>query len=139
MGFLAAKCMSDYDVVRGTDVVIGNTYCINIYDNIIITIWFLCQFTNGWVHEYLGSLRKTGETHHTVPSHWLFKLFTCPNYVAEIMGWVFFTLLSINSDMNINDLKYMAGCMVFTTIGAVQMSIWTKLKLKRNKNMIKNQ
>ena len=80
----------------------------------------LCQWANFRCHVLLTRLRKPGETAYKIPRGFLFEFITCPNYTAEILGWLFF---------NIGTQTLMGYA--FMLSGAFQMYLWAVQKHKR--------
>jgi very-long-chain enoyl-CoA reductase len=103
-----------------------------LYYNNVIGLWFLCQLGNGYCHYYLSTLRTDNNFSHIIPKNYLFQLVCCPNYTFEIMGWLLFTLLSINYNI------YFMVKFGFSFIGACQMYVWAKGKHKRYKKLYEN-
>lgn len=82
-------------------------------------VWALSQLVNFSVHWQLAHMRrKEGDADRAPPSGALFALVACPNYTAEVAGWVGWSLLS----------QITAGW-VFTLVGFVQMADWALKKL----------
>lgn len=74
----------------------------------------LCQLANFRCHVILANLRPPGSpSGYVIPRGFLFNLITCPNYTAEILGWVCFTVAT----------QTLAAA-VFTLVGAAQMAQW---------------
>ncbi|EFN57949.1 hypothetical protein CHLNCDRAFT_20573 [Chlorella variabilis] len=80
----------------------------------------LCQFANFRCHVILANLRPAGAKGYVIPRGFLFNLITCPNYTAEILGWVGFTVATQT-----------AAAALFTLVGAGQMARWALGKHKR--------
>ncbi|KAL4447369.1 hypothetical protein ABPG77_007402 [Micractinium sp. CCAP 211/92] len=81
----------------------------------------LCQFANFRCHVILANLRPAGAAKgYAIPRGFLFNLITCPNYTAEILGWVAFTVATQT-----------AAAGLFTLVGAAQMAQWAIGKHKR--------
>ncbi len=82
-------------------------------------IWALSQAANFAVHVQLAGMRGAeGDTKRAPPGGPLFALVACPNYTAEVLGWVGWSLLS----------QIGAGY-VFTLVGFAQMAEWSLKKL----------
>lgn len=72
-------------------------------------------------HVILANLRPAGAAKgYAIPRGFLFNLITCPNYTAEILGWVAFTVATQT-----------AAAGLFTLVGAAQMAQWAIGKHKR--------
>ena len=96
----------------------------------IVGAWIVCQMGNGYCHYYLANLRKPGSKEHVLPTNFLFRWVTCPNYTFEIIGWALFAFLTPDFyDMYV-DVK-----LLFCLIGAGQMYIWAKGKRRRYKKL----
>lgn len=80
----------------------------------------LCQFANWRCHVILSNLRSSGSGGYVIPRGFLFSFITCPNYTAEILGWVGFTVAT---------QTFPAA--LFTIVGALQMAQWAIGKHKR--------
>lgn len=84
--------------------------------------WFAAEALNGYTHLHLASLRSDGSREAKVPTAWPFKFVCSPNYTFEILSWVAFTAA----------LRSPAAA-AFTLVGAAQMALWSRGKLKRYK------
>jgi very-long-chain enoyl-CoA reductase len=87
----------------------------------------LCQVANYTCHVILAGLRprsSTGGGGYVIPHGFLFEYITCPNYTAEILGWVGFTVAT---------QTVAAG--IFTLVGAGQMGQWAIGKHARLKRL----
>lgn len=73
----------------------------------------LCQFANFRCHVILANLRPAGSKGYVIPRGFLFNFISCPNYTAEILGWVCFTVATQT-----------AAAGLFTLVGAAQMAQW---------------
>jgi very-long-chain enoyl-CoA reductase len=83
-----------------------------------LALWVAAQLTNYLVHAQLSGMRKQeGEKTRSPPKGFLFSLVSCPNYTAEVIGWVAWTGLTQIG---------MAG--LFTIAGLLQMSQWALAK-----------
>jgi very-long-chain enoyl-CoA reductase len=81
-------------------------------------LWCAAQLTNLAVHLQLAGMRKEeGDKDRKPPSGFLFSLVSCPNYTAEVLGWVAWTILTQVG---------MAG--LFTLAGLYQMTVWALAK-----------
>jgi very-long-chain enoyl-CoA reductase len=80
----------------------------------------LCQVANYRCHVILSNLRKPGSTEYVIPKGFLFDYITCPNYTAEVLGWIGFTVAT---------QTVTAG--LFTLVGAAQMAQWAAGKHAR--------
>jgi very-long-chain enoyl-CoA reductase len=96
-------------------------------DILYVCLWVLCQSGNMFCHVYLANLRKDGSREHVLPTNWLFRQVTCPNYTFEILGWLLFTLIG----QQYVDLWKLAFCCV----GAGQMYVWAGGKYRRYKKL----
>ena len=82
-------------------------------------VWLVSQATNFAVHWQLANMRGAeGDTARAPPGGPLFALVACPNYTAEVAGWVGWSLLS-----------QVAAGYAFTFIGFAQMADWALKKL----------
>ena len=81
--------------------------------------WLAAQAVNLAVHVHFAAARGGGDGDRTrdAPSGPLFYLVSCPNYTAEIAGWVAWTLLT-----------HVAAGGVFTLVGLAQMAQWALQK-----------
>ena len=70
----------------------------------------------------LANLRPPGATAYVIPRGFLFNIISCPNYTAEVLGWVAFTVAT---------QTLAAG--IFTLVGAGQMAVWAAGKHARLK------
>ncbi|GAB4814030.1 hypothetical protein N2152v2_001076 [Parachlorella kessleri] len=82
----------------------------------------LCQLANLRCHVILSNLRPAGTKGIGLPRGFLFNIISCPNYTAEILGWVGFTIAT---------QALPAG--IFTLVGAAQMAVWAAGKHRRLK------
>ncbi len=83
-------------------------------------LWVASQLTNLAVHLQLSGMRKEeGDRSRAPPSGFLFSLVTSPNYTAEVLGWVGWTVLS----------QVGMGA-AFTVVGLLQMGQWARDKYK---------
>lgn len=81
-------------------------------------LWVVAQTINFSVHYQLSTMRKSdGDTSRKAPSGILFSLVCCPNYTAEVLGWVAWSLLSS-----------IAMGWFFTIVGFAQMTEWALAK-----------
>jgi len=80
---------------------------------IALVLSMLCQLANWRCHVILANLRAPGVTGYVIPKGFLFDFITCPNYTAEILGWVGFTVATQASP-----------AAIFTLVGAAQMAQW---------------
>lgn len=109
-GFAAAVgyplCSADFRAPTKEAVVIG------------LGLWAASQLTNFLVHYQLSTMRSVeGEKKRSAPGGFLFSLVSCPNYTAEVLGWVGWTILSH---------VFFGG--VFTLVGLAQMTQWALAK-----------
>jgi len=76
--------------------------------------WLAAQAVNLGVHLQLAGMRPAeGSTDRRAPGGPLFALVSCPNYTAEVLGWVFWSAMC----------QVGAGY-VFTAVGFAQMLQW---------------
>lgn len=80
----------------------------------------LCQLANFKCHLILSGLRPPGGRGIGLPQGFLFNFISCPNYTAEIMGWVGFTVATQT-----------LPAALFTLVGAGQMAVWAAGKHRR--------
>jgi very-long-chain enoyl-CoA reductase len=98
---------------------------------VVVMLWSMCQFGNGYCHWYLANLRsdKTSRE-HILPTNFLFRRVVCPNYTFEILGWALFALLGYNTSNS-----YFIVRTIFCCAGAGQMFTWAKGKKRRYKKL----
>ncbi len=83
-----------------------------------VTLWVVSQLVNLAVHLQLAGMRsEEGDDARKPPEGILFSLVTCPNYTAEVLGWVGWSVAS-----NV----FMGYC--FTLVGLLQMGQWALQK-----------
>ena len=83
-----------------------------------VALWIASQATNFAVHAQLSGMRKEeGDKDRQPPKGFLFSLVSCPNYTAEVLGWVAWTTLT---------QIFMSG--FFTLAGLIQMTEWALSK-----------
>lgn len=146
IGYVGNKVESD---------TLRSLFNIQPFNFIIMGLWIICQFGNGYCHYYLANLRttkiilpkiensyltETPQNKHINPTNFLFTLVCCPNYGFEIIGWFLFSLLSnpmiITTSSNTSDVWiYFSVKFIFCMIGAIQMFEWAKGKKKRYKKL----
>ena len=82
-------------------------------------LWVASQLVNLAVHVQLAGMRAGGDGDNArrPPGGILFSLVTCPNYTAEVLGWVGWSMLS----------SIFVGY-VFTLAGLLQMAQWALKK-----------
>ena len=82
-------------------------------------LWAASQLTNLAVHLQLASMRSGGDGDNArrPPGGFLFSLVTSPNYTAEVLGWVGWSVLSS-----------IAMGYIFTAAGLLQMAQWALKK-----------
>jgi len=91
-------------------------------------LWFglglfvLSELCNLVSHIQLRNLRPAGTTDRKIPHGFLFELVSCPNYFAEVLAWVGFTILSQTF-----------AAALFTLVGFAQMYAWAVKKHLRYK------
>lgn len=81
---------------------------------------FMCQVANFWCHVILANLRPPGQTAYVIPRGFLFEFITCPNYTAEVLGWLLFTLATSA-----------LPALLFGAAGTFQMLQWAAAKHAR--------
>ena len=92
---------------------------------VALAVAVLCQLANLRCHVILANLRTSGSgTGYVIPRGFLFNYITCPNYTAEILGWVAFTVATQT-----------LPAAFFTLVGAGQMAVWAAGKHKRLRKM----
>lgn len=86
-----------------------------------LTIALVCQATNYKCHVILSNLRlgSTREA-YVIPRGFLFDIITCPNYTAEVCGWIAFSVAT-----------QALPAFIFAIVGAGQMAIWAAGKHAR--------
>ncbi len=83
-----------------------------------VGLWIASQLVNLGVHLQLANMRPAeGSTKRDAPGGPLFALVSCPNYTAEVLGWVAWSLATQVG------LGYL-----FTLGGFVQMADWARAK-----------
>lgn len=92
--------------------------------------WVLCELLNLYTHLHLASLRSDGSREAKIPTAWPWsRLQVCsPNYSFEIGSWVFYSLVTRSP-----------AAWAFTAVGAAQMAVWSRQKLKRYKRKFKGE
>jgi very-long-chain enoyl-CoA reductase len=68
----------------------------------------------------LANLRPPGQKAYVIPRGFLFEFITCPNYTAEILGWLLFTLATSA-----------LPALLFGAAGTFQMCQWAVAKHAR--------
>lgn len=78
-------------------------------------LWLVSQAVNFSVHWQLSRMRPGGDgsNDRKPPMGPLFALVSCPNYTAEVLGWVAWSLMT-----------QIGMAYAFTLVGLGQMSIW---------------
>ena len=100
-------------------------------DPAVIGLWCACQLGNAYCHYYLANLRRGQNTKdHILPTNFLFRIVSCPNYTFEILGWALFACLGYNG-LN----AYFGVKTLFCAMGAAQMYQWACGKKKRYKKL----
>jgi 3-oxo-5-alpha-steroid 4-dehydrogenase 1 len=61
-----------------------------------IILFILGFFTNQISDQILLNLRKGGKTGYYIPTGWLYKYVSCPNFLGEIMEWTGFAIMAWN-------------------------------------------
>jgi len=102
------------------------------YNMFVVGAWIACQLGNGYCHYYLANLRdpKSTKREHVLPTNFLFRMVTCPNYTFEILGWALFACLT----PKFYDAYFLVKAL-FCLVGAGQMYIWAKGKRRRYKKL----
>ena len=102
------------------------------YNMFVVLAWIVCQLGNGYCHYYLANLRPSGSTkrEHILPTNFLFRAVTCPNYTFEILSWALFACLT----PNFYDAYFLVKAL-FCLMGAGQMYVWAKGKRRRYKKL----
>ena len=76
------------------------------------------ELVNLAVHLQLGGMRPAElSKKRDAPGGPLFALVSCPNYTAEVLGWVGFSIMT-----------QVAASAIFTALGLYQMSVWALQK-----------
>ena len=81
-----------------------------------VSLWLASQLVNLAVHLQLAGMREGGRgssSERKPPTGPLFALVSCPNYLAEALGWVGWSLVT-----------HIAAAYIFTLVGALQMLSW---------------
>lgn len=87
--------------------------------------WAICECINGAVHlQFRLMKKKDGDKRHPIPRGPLFMFVSCPNYAAEVCGWIFFSIYT-----------KVAMSWIFTVCGFLQMLQWA---LQKHRGYIKN-
>lgn len=87
---------------------------------VALTLSLLCQLANYKCHVILSNLRPPGGHGYSIPRGFLFDYITCPNYTAEICGWILFAVAT-----------QCLPALIFAVVGAGQMAIWAAGKHAR--------
>ncbi|KAJ1451842.1 3-oxo-5-alpha-steroid 4-dehydrogenase-domain-containing protein [Pelagophyceae sp. CCMP2097] len=85
-----------------------------------VVSFFAFELLNLYSHAHLASLRSDGSRDVVLPTWLPFRYVTSPNYTFEILSWAAFTA-AFHSPV----------ALLFTAVGAAQMAVWSKQKLKR--------
>jgi very-long-chain enoyl-CoA reductase len=93
----------------------------------LMVFWALSEISNLVTHVILRNLRPPGTKERNIPNGFGFNMVSCPNYFFEILGWVFFSVLTGS-----------VTAWIFTVIGAVQMYFWALKKHSRYRKDFKN-
>jgi very-long-chain enoyl-CoA reductase len=80
---------------------------------VALTVALVCQLANYKCHVILANLRPPGSSDYVIPKGFLFEWITCPNYTAEICGWIAFSVAT-----------QCGAAGIFTAVGAGQMAQW---------------
>ena len=89
-------------------------------------IWGGFQSINLYTHLLLR-FNKLKNGKRTLPRSIFFKYVCCPNYTAEILGWLTYSIITGSS------MSYL-----FTLCGAIQMFIWARKKQANYKKTMKS-
>ena len=111
--YYSAAALVAWDVARRGDVAVSRAAA---------AAFFAFEALNGYTHLHLASLRADGSREAKVPTAWPFRHVCSPNYTFEILSWVSFTLAFRSP-----------AAAAFTLVGAAQMAVWSRGKLKRYK------
>ena len=111
--YYSAAALVAWDVARRGDVAVRRP---------AVAAFFLFEALNGYTHLHLAGLRADGSREAKIPTAWPFRYVCSPNYTFEILSWVAFTAA----------LRSPAAA-AFTLVGAAQMALWSRGKLKRYK------
>ena len=95
---------------------------------VFVGAWALCEVLNFYTHLHLASLRSDGSREAKIPTAWPFRKVCSPNYSFEIGSWIFYSLATRSP-----------AAWAFTALGALQMGLWSKQKLKRYKRKFKDE
>ena len=95
---------------------------------VFVGAWALCEVLNLYTHLHLASLRSDGSREAKIPTAWPFRRVCSPNYSFEIGSWICYSLATRSP-----------AAWAFTALGALQMGIWSKQKLKRYKRKFKDE
>jgi len=95
-------------------------------DVVFLALGMAMQGVNLGCHLHLASLRKEGDTGYRMPTWGPFRFIACPNYTAEIIGWICFSIAT-------QTLPSVA----FTLLGMYQMGQWAVQKYKRLRQQFK--
>ena len=83
-----------------------------------VALFLAAELVNGAVHLQLSGLRAAeGSDARPVPGGPLFALVSCPNYTAEVLTWVGWSLAS-----------QVGAAYAFTVVGGLQMASWALAK-----------
>eukprot|EP01116_Phalansterium_solitarium_P008440 TRINITY_DN22351_c0_g1_i1.p2 TRINITY_DN22351_c0_g1~~TRINITY_DN22351_c0_g1_i1.p2 ORF type:complete len:333 (+),score=60.70 TRINITY_DN22351_c0_g1_i1:111-1001(+) len=83
-------------------------------------LMLVSELSNFITHIQLRNLRPAGTSTRQIPRGFLFELVSCPNYFAEVMSWVGFSLMTQT-----------VAAVLFTLVGFAQMYAWAVKKHKR--------
>ena len=99
---------------------------VNNSKSIFWIFWILCQIVNFYTH-FLLRFNKLKNGKRSLPRSIFFKYVCCPNYTAEILGWLTYSIITGSS------MSYL-----FTLCGAIQMFIWARKKQANYKKTMKS-
>eukprot|EP01029_Cantina_marsupialis_P029281 TRINITY_DN780029_c0_g1_i1.p1 TRINITY_DN780029_c0_g1~~TRINITY_DN780029_c0_g1_i1.p1 ORF type:complete len:308 (-),score=59.63 TRINITY_DN780029_c0_g1_i1:181-1080(-) len=98
--------------------------CLN--KNIWMVAFILAELGNFRVHMYLRNLRPAElSKERPIPSHWLFKFVSCPNYTCEVAAWIAFAFMT-----------RIAMSYIFALVGLLQMTQWA---LQKHRGYVKKE
>ena len=116
--YWSAAAVVAWDVARRGDVGVCRP---------AVAAFALFETLNGYCHLHLASLRADGSRVAKVPTAWPFAKVCSPNYTFEILSWVAFSVATKSP-----------AAWAFTAVGASQMAVWSRGKLKRYRRTFKD-
>lgn len=88
-----------------------------------VVLMCVCELVNLAVHVQLRMMRpREGSTRRDPPTGPLFAFVTSPNYTAEVLGWLAFSIMTA-----------LPTAYIFTVIGFLQMKVWASDKYRNYK------